>query len=252
MAGHSKWANIKHRKSAQDARKGVVFTGLIKKLAAAARRGGGDPSMNAELRIYIDKAKEANVPKDNVERAILRATGQLPGQSFENLTYEGYGAGGVAYLLEVSTDNRNRTVADVRHAFNKHGGNLGQDGCVAWMFKTHGVLSLDAACVPDADALMELALEHGAEELEDEGSVYTITTAPEAFAAMRGALVAAGYTDFLADEIPKEAETSTSPDLAAVQANLRMIEVLEDNDDVEAVYHNMDISDEVAEALEEE
>lgn len=249
MAGHSKWANIKHKKAAQDAKRGAAFTRVIKKLSSAARRGGGDPETNSELRLYIQKAKDVNMPSDTIQRAILKATGQLEGVSYDDFVYEGYGPGGVAFLVEGSTDNRNRSVANIRHAFTKCGGNLGENGCVAWMFKEKGVISLSDAGV-DVDALMELALEHGAEDFEHEDGVVTITTGPEDFVAVRQALVDAGHTEFLSDEVAKLAETSIAPDLAIVERNMKLIELLEDDDDVENVYHNLELSDEVAAALQ--
>ena len=252
MAGHSKWANIKHKKARQDAKRGKVFSHLSKKISSAARRGGGDPDTNHELRLYIDKAKAANMPNDNIERAILKATGQLEGVTYTDFTYEGYGPGGVAYLLEGSTDNRNRTVANIRHFFDKTGGNLGESGCVAWMFHSRGIISLGKDEVDDTEALMELALENGAEDFEIEDGVVTITTDPADFVTMRDALHAAGYTEFMSDEVTKVAETNITPDLSTVQQNMRLMELLDDNDDVESVYHNLELSDDVAAALEAE
>jgi YebC/PmpR family DNA-binding regulatory protein len=252
MAGHSKWANIKHKKAAQDAKRGKVFSVISKKLSSAARRGGGDPDMNAELRLYIQKARAANMPADNIQRVILKATGQLPGVSMESFTYEGYGAGGVAIFLEGSTDNKNRTVSNIRYAFSRNGGNLGANGCVSWMFHAKGLISIAEDQVSDLDSLMEVAMENGAEDFEDEGGVITLTTAVEDYMTLRDALVAHGIEDFLSDEITRIAETTTEPSLEEVRQNLRLIELLEDDDDIESVYHNMDMSDEVASALEEE
>jgi YebC/PmpR family DNA-binding regulatory protein len=249
MAGHSKWANIKHKKARQDQKRGKVFSHLTKKISSAARRGGGDPETNHELRLYIEKAKAANMPNDNMERAILKATGQLEGVTYTDFTYEGYGPGGVAYLLEGSTDNKNRTVANVRHYFDKNGGNLGESGCVAWMFHSRGIISLSTDQVADTEALMELALEHGAEDFETEDDVITITTDPADFVPMRAALKTAGYDEFMTDEVTKIAETTLAPDLSIVQRNLRLLDLLEDDDDVESIYHNLDLSDEVAAAL---
>lgn len=252
MAGHSKWANIKHRKGAQDAKRGKIFSRIVKRIQSVARKGGGDPDTNPELRLYIQKAREANMPNENVERAILKATGQLPGMSFTDFTYEGYGPGGVAFLLEGSTDNKNRTVGNIRHHFSKNGGNLGQDGCVAWMFKEQGIVSIKEDLVASADALMEVALEHGAEDFEQEDGVITITCEPTEFVGLRDALEAAGYKEFITDEITKTAETQVAPELAVVKQNMRLIDLLEDDDDVENLYHNLELTDDVAAALEDE
>lgn len=249
MAGHSKWANIKHKKAKQDQKRGKVFSKLSKHISSAARRGGGDPDTNQELRLYIEKAKEANMPNDNIQRAILKATGQLEGVTYTDFTYEGYGPGGVAFLLEGSTDNRNRTVATIRHAFSKAGGNLGEDGCVAWMFHAKGMLSLSEDLVDDLEALMELALENGAEDFEEEDGVITITSAPADFVPLRQALVEAKFTEFMTDEITKVAETTLAPELDLVRKNMGLLEVLEDHDDIENVYHNLELSDEVAQVL---
>jgi len=252
MAGHSKWANIKHRKAKQDKKRGKIFSKLVKKISSAARRGGGDPEMNSELRLYIQKANDANMPNENIERAILKATGQLEGVTYEDFVYEGYGPGGVAFMLEGSTDNRNRTVAEIRHAFSKAGGNLGEHGCVSWMFHEKGLLSLSDEHVDDPDDVMELALENGAEDFEHEDGVITVTTAPDDFAPMREAAVEAGYDEFITDEVTKIAENEVTPDLSTVRSNMRLLETLEDNDDIDDIYHNLDISDDVADALEEE
>ena len=249
MAGHSKWANIKHRKAAQDAKRGKAFSTLIKKISSAARRGGGDPDTNVELRLWLLKARDANVPKDNIDRAIAKATGQLEGITFTDFTYEGYGPGGVAILLAGATDNKNRTVAELRHAFSKHNGNLGENGCVAWMFQDKGIISIEEAKVGDADALMELALENGAEDYEVEDGVVTISTTPEDFMGLRDALVEAGHTEFMTDEVTKEAETKIEPDLGTTRTAMKLIDFLEDYDDIENVYHNLELTDEVAEAL---
>lgn len=251
MAGHSKWANIKHRKAAVDAKRGKIFSKIVKKISSAARRGGGDPDMNTELRLYIDKARAANMPNDKIERAILKATGQLEGVSIEDFTYEGYGPGGVAILLEGSTDNKNRIVAEIRHAFNKNGGNLGANGCVSWMFHEQGVITLNAEGI-DTDDLMELALENGAEDFIVEDDVITLISAPADFVDLRTALIEAGHGEFLSDEITKNAETTTSPELSDVKGNMKLIDVLEDNDDIENVYSNLELSDDVAAALEAE
>lgn len=251
MAGHSKWANIKHKKAAADKKRGKVFSVLVKKISSAARRGGGDLDTNAELRMLVDKARAANMPNDTVQRAILKATGQLEGITYEDFSYEGYGSGGVAVMVDGATDNRNRTVAAVRHAFAKHGGNMGENGCVAWMFHARGIISLSREQVDDADRVMELALEHGAIEFEDEGGVITITTEPQDFMGLRDALEGAGYDDFLTDEVTRVAETTVTPELDDARRVMTMLEMFEDDDDIENVYHNLDLSDDVAAALED-
>lgn len=251
MAGHSKWANIKHKKARQDAKRGKVFSRLSKKISSAARRGGGDLDSNHELRLWVDKAKAANMPNDNIERAILKATGQLEGVTYTDFTYEGYGPGGVAFYLDGSTDNKNRTVAQIRHHFDKSGGNLGESGCVAWMFHSKGILSLKRDDI-DVESLMDLALENGAIDFETEDGIVTITTEPTDFVGLRDALKDAGHTDFLTDEVTKVAENTLAPDLATVKKNMVLLELLEDDDDIENVYHNLDFSDEVAEALANE
>jgi YebC/PmpR family DNA-binding regulatory protein len=249
MAGHSKWANIKHKKGREDAKRGKIFSKLVKKITAAARRGGGDVDVNSELRLYVDKAKAANMPKDNIERAIKKGTGELEGVSYDEFTYEGYGPGGVAIFLTGATDNRNRTVAEIRHMFGKNNGNLGEDGCVNWMFKDRGIFSISEDTVDDVDTLMMVALENGAVDFEQEDGVVTILCEVQDFMALRGALEEAGYDEFLTDELTKLAETTIAPDLKTTQANLNLVEQLEDHDDIENVYHNLELSDEVAEEL---
>lgn len=249
MAGHSKWANIKHKKAKEDAKRGKVFSKLVKKITSAARRGGGDLDANTELRLYVQKAKAANMPSDNIERAVLKGTGDLEGVSYEDFTYEGYGPGGVAIYLSGATDNKNRTVAEVRHAFSKNGGNLGADGCVAWMFEDRGILSIEEDRVDDADAFMLLAIEHGALDVEIDGGIITATSAAEDFVSMRDAIEQQGYSEFVTDEITKLAENTVTPDLSAARTNMRLLDFLEDYDDIEHVYHNLDLSDEVAEVL---
>lgn len=250
MAGHSKWANIKHKKAREDAKRGKVFTKLVKAISSAARRGGGDEDANPELRLAVQKAKAANMPGDNIERAILKATGQLEGVTYENFSYEGYAPGGIAIMITGATDNKNRTVAEVRHIFSKHGGNLGQDGCVAWMFSSKGIISIDASIV-DPDELMEIALENGAEDFEQEDGVITITAEPNDYPAVREALVNAGFSDFLTDEVQQVAESEVAPeDVADGKKAWKIIEFFEDYDDVETVAHNLEMTDELAAALD--
>jgi len=238
MAGHSKWANIKHRKGAQDAKRGKIFTKLIKEITVAAKIGGGDLETNPRLRLAIDKGKQANMPKDNIERAIKKGTGDLDGVIYEEGTFEGYGPGGVALLVEFLTDNRTRTVADVRHIFNKNNGNLGKDGSVAFIFERKGLLSYPADT--DFDAIFEAALEAGAEDVKDEGDFYEVITAPADFIEVRDALVAVGLE-------PQTAEVTMIPSNTVevegknAEQMLKLMDMLEDYDDVQNVYANFDI-----------
>lgn len=246
MAGHSKWANIQHRKKAQDAKRGKIFTRLIREITVAVREGGPDPDSNPRLRLAWDKANAANVPKDNIERAIKKASGDLDGVSYEELVYEGYAPGGVAVMVECMTDNRNRTVADVRHAFNKHGGNLGTDGSVAYLFEKKGVLTF--APGTSEDRVMEAALEAGAEDIVtgDDGSI-EVLAAPSEYESVRDAMVAAGLEPEQA-EITMRPETEVELDPEAGRNVLKFLDVLEDLDDTQNVYSNADIP---AEAYEE-
>jgi YebC/PmpR family DNA-binding regulatory protein len=234
MAGHSKWANIQHRKGRQDAKRGKIFTRLIKEITVAARMGGGDPDMNPRLRLAVDKAYENNMPKDNIERAIKRGTGDLEGVNYEEIRYEGYGIGGAAVIVDCLTDNRTRTVADVRHAFSKHGGNLGSDGSVAYLFKHCGQL-VYAPGTPE-DRLLDAALEAGAEDVltNDDGSIEVIT-GPYDFAAVKAALEKAGFKAELAEVTMKPStETALSGDDAARMQKL--LDALESLDDVQEVH----------------
>ena len=248
MAGHSKWANIKHRKAAQDAKRGKIFTKLIRELTVASREGGSDADSNPRLRAAIDKALSNNMTRDTVERAVKRGAGELDGQELETIIYEGYGPGGTAVMVETMTDNRNRTVASVRHAFTKAGGNLGTDGSVAYLFEKKGVIAYDADV--DEDALMEAALEGGADDVlaHDDGSLEVFTT-PEEFGAVKDALDQAGFAAENA-EVTMVPSTKAELDADTAAKFLRLIDILEDDDDVQEVYHNGDISDEVAATLE--
>jgi len=239
MAGHSKWANIKRRKGAQDAKRGKLFTKLIKEIMVAAKMGGGDPDANPRLRLAIDKAKGQSMPKDNIQRAIDKATGELGGANVEEFNMEGYGPGGVAVLIEVMTDNRNRTAAEVRHAFNKCGGNLGTTGCVSYMFHRKGLLLFDEA---DEDELMMAALEAGAEDLSAEDGGFEVTTEPTEFIAVKDALTQAGFASS-SGELTYVPENRTDIDGENAENFLKMIDLLEDLDDVQNVHHNADISD---------
>lgn len=239
MAGHSKWANIQHRKKAQDAKRGKIFTRLVREISVAAREGGGDPEANPRLRLAMDKANAANVPKDNIERAIKKAIGELDGASYEELRYEGYAPGGVAVMVDCLTDNRNRTVAAVRHAFSKHGGNLGTDGSVAYMFEKKGVISF--APGSSEEAVMEAALEAGAEDIvsDDDGSIEVLTS-PEDFETVRDALRSVGL-EYGEAEITQRAAVLVDVDLETGQKLLKFLDMLEDLDDTQDVWSNADI-----------
>ncbi len=247
MAGHSKWANIKHRKAAQDAKRGKVFTKLIRELVVAAKAGGPNPEDNPRLRAAVDKALGSNMKRDTVDKAIARGAGAGEGDNYDEITYEGYGVGGVAVLVECMTDNRNRTVSDVRHAFDKRGGNLGTDGSVAYLFTRTGQLSFAPGA--DEDKIMEVALEAGAEDVvtNDDQSI-DVMTAWEDFTAVKDAMVAQGLTPDDA-EITMLASISVPLDKEAAEKTLALIDSLEDLDDVQNVYTNADISLEVMEQL---
>jgi len=248
MAGHSKWANIKHRKAAQDKKRGKVWTKLIREVTIAAREGGGDPNANPRLRLAMDKAFGANMPRDTVERAIKRGAGAEEGENYEEIRYEGYGPGGVAIMVDCMTDNRNRTAAEVRHAFTKHGGNLGTDGSVAYLFTKQGIVSFQPGT--DEDKVMEAALEAGAEDVvvNDDGSLDVITT-PDEFSAVCDGLGEAGF-DTSVSEVTFNASTSAELDRDNAEKLLKMVDMLEDLDDVQEVYHNADISDEIMAELD--
>ncbi|EIJ44093.1 DNA-binding regulatory protein, YebC/PmpR family [Beggiatoa alba B18LD] len=247
MAGHSKWANIQHRKGAQDAKRAKVFTKFIREITVAARMGGGDPNANPRLRLAVDKALTANMPKDTIERAIKRGAGAAEGENYEEVRYEGYGAGGIAVIVDCMTDNRNRTVSEVRHAFSKCGGNLGTDGSVAFMFEEIGLLTYPAGS--DEDKLMEAALEAGAQDVvKNEDSSVDIITAPSDLHSVKTAMEKAKLAPESA-EITMRAGTSTSVDLETAQKIVKLLDMLEDLDDVQKVYSNADFSDEVMAAL---
>ncbi|UCE77133.1 MAG: YebC/PmpR family DNA-binding transcriptional regulator [Gammaproteobacteria bacterium] len=243
MAGHSKWANIQHRKKAQDAKRGKVFTKLIREITVAARAGDPDPAANPRLRLAVDKALSANMTKDTIERAIKRGSGAQDGENFEEVRYEGYGPGGVAVMVDCMTDNRNRTVAEVRHAFTKAGGNLGTSGSVAFQFSQTGILSYPGGS--DEDAIMEAALEAGAQDVisNDDGSV-DVLTSPEDFVSVKEAMIAAGLAPEAA-EVTMRADNSTPLDRDNAEKMVRMLERLEDLDDVQDVYSNADISEDI-------
>jgi YebC/PmpR family DNA-binding regulatory protein len=243
MAGHSKWANIQHRKSAQDAKRGKLFTKLIREITVAARMGDPDPNSNPRLRLAVDKALAGNMTKDTIERAIKRGAGAQEGENYEEVRYEGYGPGGVAVMVDCVTDNRNRTVAEVRHAFSKAGGNLGTGGSVAYQFTKTGIISYPKDS--DEDVIMEAALEAGAEDIvtNDDGSI-DVLTEPDQFVDIREAMVAAGLEPEQA-EVTMRAANSTPLEVDDAGKMVRLLETLEDLDDVQEVYSNADISEEI-------
>lgn len=249
MSGHSKWSTIKRKKGATDAKRGKVFTKLIKEITVAARSGGGDPDANPRLRTAIVAAKSENMPKENIERAIKKGTGELEGVSYEEVIYEGYGPGGAAVLVESLTDNKNRTVADVRHIFTKSGGNLGESGCVAWMFDNKGFLVLEKKDVNE-EVLMDVALEAGAEDIRDDESTFEVITAPEDFESVKRALDDKVLKCIVA-EITMLPKTTVELEGKEAEQMLRLMEGLEDLDDVQKAYSNFDISDETLEGLGE-
>jgi len=248
MAGHSKWANIKHRKGAQDAKRGKIFTKLIREITVAAKgSGGGDPANNPGLRSAIDKALGANMKRDTIDNTIKKATGAIDGVVYEEVRYEGYGPGGTAVMVNCLTDNRNRTVADVRHAFSKYGGNLGTDGSVAYLFRKVGIISFSNEA--DEDVVMEAAMEAGAEDVvtNDDGSI-DVFTSPEDYLNVKEAMVAAGLQPENA-EVTMHADVKTELDAEAAEKMLKLIDRLEDLDDVQDVYTNADISDDIMDAV---
>jgi len=246
MSGHSKWHTIKHKKGALDAKRGKLFTKLIREMTIAARIGGGDPDSNPRLRTAVDKAKGSNMPADNITRAIKKGTGELEGTTYEDMVLEGYGPGGVAILVEGTTDNRNRTVSEIRHLFTKHGGNLGGAGSVAYMFKPKGVISIAAGKTTE-DALMEIALDAGADDIVTEAEGFTVYTTQHAFEAVREAIKKAGIEPDEA-EVKKLADNNIALEGAKAQQLLKLIEVLDDQDDVTNVWDNSDISEKEMEA----
>ena len=246
MSGHSKWASIKHKKGALDAKRGKVFTKIIREMTIAARLGGGDPESNPRLRTAVDKAKAANMPADNIKRAIQKGTGELEGTSYEDLTLEGYGPGGVAILVEGTTDNRNRTVSEIRHIFTKHGSSLGGAGSVSYLFKPKGVIAISSQKASE-EKLMEIALEAGADDIRTEGDLFEVYTPQAAYDAVVKALKAAGIEPDEA-ELGKFAENSISLEGQKAQQMLKLMEALEDHEDVQNVWANFDISDKEMEA----
>ncbi|MBP1729435.1 MAG: hypothetical protein H6Q56_1808 [Deltaproteobacteria bacterium] len=246
MSGHNKWSTIKHKKGAADAKRGKVFTKIIKEISVAAKLGGGDPAANPRLRTAIDKAKGENMPKDNIERAIKKGTGGMEGVNYEETTYEGYGPGGVAVLVEVMTDNRNRTVSDVRSTFTKCNGNMGETGCVSWIFDKKGLITYPRTV--EFEKLFDAALEAGADDVSEQDEQFEVITDPSAFIEVRDALTAAGFK-FDSAEVTMIPQTMVKLEGKQAESMLKMIDRLEDNDDVQNVYANFDISTEEMEKL---
>jgi YebC/PmpR family DNA-binding regulatory protein len=243
MSGHSKWANIKHKKGAADARRGKIFTKLIKEITVAARAGSGDLNSNPRLRAAVLEARAENMPKDNIERAIKKGTGELEGVHYEESTYEGYGPGGVAVLIDSLADNKNRAVSEIRHALTKHGGNMGESGCVAWMFKKKGYMVVEKSSVSE-DVLMEVALEAGAEDVRDDGDSFEIITDPDTFEEVKATIGAKGITH-VAAEVTMVPQTMTPVEGEIAERLVRLLEALEDLDDVQKVYTNADLPDDM-------
>ncbi len=246
MSGHSKWHSIKHKKGALDAKRGKAFSRLIKELTVAARIGGGDPGGNPRLRKAMDDAKAMNMPKDTMSNAIKRGTGEIAGAAIEDISYEGYGPGGVAVFIEAQTDNRTRTVAEIRHIFSKNGGNLGESGSVAWMFQKKGMVLLERAVVEE-ERIMELAIEAGAEDVNDDGESWEVVTTPEDFSTVLEAIKTAGFEP-LSAEIVMRPTNSVVVTGSTAQQVLRLMDALEDHDDVASVAANFDIPAEEMEA----
>ena len=238
MAGHSKWANIKHRKGAQDAKRGKIFTKIIKEITIASRLGGGDIDANPRLRKAVSNAKSSNMPADKIERAIKKGTGELEGVAYEEITYEGYGPGGVAIIINVITDNKNRTVAEVRHILSKYGGNLGESGSVSWMFDTKGQIILESDS--DDDVVLENALDAGADDFEIDASIYYIITKPNSLMDVRDILEDSGHIIRSAEieMIPKTLQKLEGKDASSA---IKLLDILEDNDDINKLYSNLDV-----------
>ncbi len=250
MAGHSKWAQIKRKKGATDAKRGQLFSKLARAIIVAAREGGPDPAGNLALQNAIEKAREASMPKENIDRAIARGAGAgADGAAFEHVTYEGYGPGGVAVFVEALTDNRNRTAAEVRHVFTKHDGSLGESGSVAWLFERKGVVLVDGESA-DEDELTLAAADGGAEDVTRDGSTFTVTSAPEDLAAVRAGVEAAGFTAESAELTMVPKTTLAVEDEAAARKLLRLMDALDENDDVQNAYANFDIPEHVIELVE--
>jgi YebC/PmpR family DNA-binding regulatory protein len=247
MSGHSKWSSIKHKKGAADAKRGKIFTKLIKEITVAARMGGGDPEGNPRLRTAIAAAKAENMPKENIERGIKKGTGELEGVNYEEASYEGYGPGGSAVLVDCLTDNKNRSVADIKHIFERHGGNLGEPGCVAWIFEQRGLIVLEKDQV-DEEQLIDLALEAGAEDVKEEETEFEVVTAPSDFEPVKKAIDDAQLPYTMA-EVTKIPKNTVKVEGKKAQQMINLMQALEDHDDVSHVYANFDIADDVMEAM---
>jgi YebC/PmpR family DNA-binding regulatory protein len=247
MSGHSRWSQIKRKKGKADVQRGKLFSKILREITVAARAGGGDPKGNMRLKAAIESAKEVNMPQDNIKRAIQKGTGELPGESYEEITYEGYAAGGVAVMVQVLTDNRNRTAPEIRHTFEKGGGNMGASGAVAWMFERKGIVHVDADRIGEDD-LMAKALDAGATDMRRTEKVFEITTAPAEMDAVRDALVKAGVP-ILEAQVTYVPQSTVRVEGSTATSVVRLIEALEDLDDVQHVYANYDIPDEVLEAI---
>ncbi len=242
MSGHSKWHSIKHKKALVDAKRGSMFTKLIKEITVAARIGGGDPEGNSRLRLAVQRGRDANMPQDNIIRAIKKGTGELPGVTYEELCYEGYGPGGVAVLVETTTDNKNRTVSELRHLFSKHGGNMGENGCVAWIFDKKGLILVDREQINEDD-LLDIALEAGAEDMKTEDAGYEIITEADTFEQVKKAVEDKGIKPSLA-EVTKIPQNTIKLEGKNARQMLQLMEKLEEHDDIQQVYANFDIPEE--------
>jgi len=248
VSGHSKWASIKHEKSKNDAKRGQLFTKLIREITVAARAGGGDPEKNPRLRTAIAAARDANMPRENIEKAIKRGTGELPGVNYEEVRYEGYGPAGVAIIVDTLTDNKNRTVADIRHIFSKYNGNLGETGCVGWMFDWKGVITISRAEYPDEDSILELALNAGAEDVKTDADMYQIITAQETLEQVRSKIEQAGIK-YITAQVQAIPQTTVKVEGKKAETLLKLLEALDEMDDVKNVYSNFEMDDSVLEAL---
>ncbi len=247
MSGHSKWSTIKRKKGKADAERGRVFTRLIKEITVAARFGGGDEGANPRLRTAIATAKAANMPADNIKRGIMKGTGELPGVNYEEMTYEGYGPGGVAVMVAVLSDNKNRTVAEIRHMFSKRNGNLGENGCVAWIFEKQGLIQIETDKIGE-DELLEIVLEAGATDMDVQDDLYEITTPPDAFGEVQGALEAKNI-ETVSAEVTLVPQNLVKLDGKHAEQMIKLYEALDEHDDVQNVYANFDIDDEILERL---
>lgn len=248
MSGHSKWSSIKHKKGRMDAQRGKIFTKLIKEITVAARAGGGDPGANPRLRTAVQSAKDANMPAENIDRAIKKGTGELPGVKYEEFMYEGYGPNGVAILVETLSDNKNRTTADIRHIFGKYNGRLGEAGCVAWIFEQRGLILVDQEKC-DEDTLLSVALDAGADDVKSEDGTFEVITTPSDFEKVRQA-IADGGVEYIQAELTKIPQSLVKLDGSEAQKTLRLVEALEDHDDVQKVHANFDIDESIMETME--